>query len=241
MKTVLITGGSSGIGLECVKKFHANKYNVINIDVTPPEIERGVFLQANLLNMDEISDVFSVIAQKFSIDVLVSNAGIHYSAKLEDTSEEAFDRVLSINFKSAFFVLKECIKLMKVRGGKVITIASEQVFIAKPQSAIYGATKAALAQLTKSIAIDYSKYNIIANCICAGTIETPLYWNALKKHSENSGVNIETIHRSENELQPIGRIGSTKDVASLAFYLANEAGNFIQGAMIPIDGGYTAK
>jgi 2-keto-3-deoxy-L-fuconate dehydrogenase len=242
MKTVLITGGSRGIGLGCVELFYKQGYSILNLDIIKPEVDRGLFIQVDLSKVVNIVDAFEKIAKETkTIDVLVSNSGIHYSASIENTSEEEFDRVHDVNFKSAFFVIKEVLKFMKKTGGRIITIGSDQVFIAKPTSAIYGATKSAIGQLTKSIALDYSKYNIIANCICAGTIETPLYWEAIDKHSKNKDIELQKIHEDEGEMQLLGRIGKVEEVASLAFYLANEAGDFLQGAMIPIDGGYTAQ
>jgi len=179
--------------------------------------------------------------------VLVSNAGIHVSATVENTDEVLFDRIISTNLKSTFFVVQSALRLMRARegeredGGRIITIGSDQSFVGKSNSAAYGMTKAAIAQFTKNIVLDYAKQGIVANCVCPGTIATPLYWKAIKKYCQQSGRLLEEVHQEESKLQPAGRVGEASEVASLVFYLANDAGSFIQGANIAIDGGYTAK
>ena len=140
-------------------------------------------------------------------------------------------------------MLKETIKLMKQspNGGRIVTVGSDQSFIAKNNSAVYGLTKAAIAQLTKNIALDYAKDNIIANCVCPGTIETPLYWQAIKNYCQQSGANIDRVHQEEQLLQPAKRLGQSEEVASLIYYLIDQAGSFILGSQIAINGGYTAQ
>ncbi|MCP4476432.1 MAG: SDR family oxidoreductase [Gammaproteobacteria bacterium] len=92
-----------------------------------------------------------------------------------------------------------------------------------------------------SIALDYAKYHIRANCIGAGTIDTPLYRRAINNYSEKSGIPLETIEKEEANEQPVGRVGTPAEVAELAFFLAKDEVDFITGALLPIDGGYTTK
>ena len=241
-KTVIITGGSYGIGASCVNKFISEGYEVINIDLNPSEHGLGTFIQADLSKWSDIERAFDKIRQTHShIDVLVSNAGIHVSATIEQADEALFDQVVNTNLKSCFFVIQKALPLMKEKGGHIITLGSDQSFVGKSSSAIYGLTKAAIAQLTKNIALDYARYGITANCVCPGTVATPLYWKAIQAYSERSGRNLDEIHKEEGRLQPAGRVGEPDEVAELIFFLAEHNKGFIQGASIPIDGGYTAQ
>ncbi|MFZ9036249.1 MAG: SDR family NAD(P)-dependent oxidoreductase [Francisellaceae bacterium] len=242
VKTILLTGGSNGIGRACLKRFVLQRHHVINLDIADPSVEGLDFIKTDLADIEAITMAFDKIKSNYhSIDALVSAAGIHLSATIEDTTAKDYQRVVATNLSSTFFVLQQGIALMKKQGGRIVTIGSDQSFVAKPNSAVYGMTKAAIAQLTKSVAIDYAKYGIVANCVCPGTIETPLYWHAIKKYCEKSAAGIEDVHKEEALMQPIGRIGQPEEVASLINYLVNDAGGFLTGALIPVDGGYTAR
>ena len=240
-KILLITGGSNGIGLASIKRFKAANYYIINFDIMPSDIA-DVDIQVDLSSPDAIQDAFDKLKTQFhTIDALISNAGIHYSGTVESTSIDDYYKVINTNLSSCFFVLKHAVSLMKAHGGRIVTIGSDQSFIGKGNSAAYGLTKAAIAQLTKNIAIDYAQYNISANCVCPGTIDTPLYQKAVKNYCERSGRNEGEVHQEEKETQLNTRIGTPEEVASLIFYLIHEAGDFILGSNILIDGGYCAK
>ena len=243
-KTIVITGGSQGIGRACCQLFSQHYYRVINLDLVATELENVEFIQTDVSDIHAIENSFKKIATKYhSLDGLISNAGIHFSARIENTTEADYFRVLNTNLTSCFFVLKEAIKLMKNKpsGGRIVTVGSDQSFIAKPNSAVYGLTKAAIAQLTKNIALDYAKDNIIANCVCPGTIETPLYWQAIEKYCAKSGADMNEVHLHEQSLLPAQRLGQPEEVASLIYYLIDQAGGFMLGSQIAIDGGYTAQ
>lgn len=244
-KVLLISGGSSGIGEACVLKFLSNGYQVINFDIKDNEIlsqnNEYQYIYTDISSEKSIQDSLVNKVSVNSIDTLIISAGIHLSTNIENTTTDDLLKVVNINLLGAFWLIKHVISYMKEKGGAIITIGSDQYMIAKPNSSAYGMTKAALAQLTKSIALDYAKYNITANCIGAGTIETPLFHNAINKYVEKSGVDIHAVFNEENQLQPIGRIGKSIEIADFAYYLASDSARFITGAYMPIDGGYTTK
>jgi NAD(P)-dependent dehydrogenase (short-subunit alcohol dehydrogenase family) len=120
-------------------------------------------------------------------------------------------------------------------------IASDQAVIGKTHSFAYNMSKHALASMAKTTALDYASYNIRANAICPGTIETPLYHKAIDRYCAKSGADKTAIHAEEAAQQPLGRIGQAEEVASLALYLASDDASFITGSLQMIDGGYTAK
>ena len=239
-KTCIVTGGSSGIGLSVVKLFLANNYRVFNLDMQPSEF--GEFCSCDITNLEQVTKIIDGITQHHNVDTLVSNAGIHFSATIEDTSEEELDNIFSINVKGAYAAMKAVIPNMKQnQSGSIILISSEQALVGKPNSFAYSLTKTALASMAKTTALDYAAFNIRANAVCPGTIETPLYHKAIDNYCEKSGANKEEIHQEEAKLQPLGRLGQPEEVAELVLFLASDKATFITGSLQVIDGGYTTQ
>ena len=238
-KICIVTGGSSGIGLAIVKTFISNGYTVYNLDIVHSDL--GHFIQCDMSNVAQVQQAITQISdQEQQIDELISNAGIHRSANIEDTSEELLDEVFSLNVKGAYAVTKAVLPLMKKQGlGSIIYIASDQAIIGKTNSFAYNLSKHALASMAKTTALDYAKYNIRANAICPGTIETPLYHKAIDKYCNESGANKIEVHAEEAALQPLNRLGQPEEVAEYALFLASEKAPFITGSLQVIDGGYT--
>lgn len=239
-KTCIVTGGSSGIGLSIIKLLLANNYQVFNLDLKPSQF--GIFKACDITNVKAVTQVIKEISDEYSIDVLVSNAGIHFSGTIEDTTEIDLERVFNINVKGAYAAIKSVLPSMKNnKKGSIIIIASDQALIAKQNSFAYNMSKAALASIAKTTALDYASYNIRSNAICPGTIETPLYHKAIDAYCERSGADKSLIHQEEEALQPLGRLGQPEEVAELVLFLASDKSTFITGSLQVIDGGYTAQ
>lgn len=200
-------------------------------------------IRTNVQNHDNIKSAISeIVKERNEIDILILSAGKHLSANVEDTTDEELFDIISVNLCGCFWLIKETIPHMrKCRNGKIITIGSDQCLISKYNSSVYGMTKAALLSLTKSIALDYAKYNITANCIAAGTIDTPLYRKAISASAESSGIPLKETEQAEALQQPVAGVGRPEEVAELAFFLASEKVSFITGSVLPTDGGFTAK
>lgn len=239
-KVCIVTGGSSGIGLSIVNKFIAEGYLVFNLDITSSNV--GEFHQCDITDVKQVEAIINKIAKEHTIDVLVSNAGIHFSANIENTSEEALDKVFNINVKGAYAAVKSVLPNMKAaKNGAIILMSSDQAIIGKRNSFAYNLSKSALASMAKTTALDYAEFNIRANAVCPGTIETPLYHKAIDNYCEKSGADKASIHQEEEALQPLGRLGQPEEVAELVFFLSSENAKFITGSLQVIDGGYTAQ
>ncbi|EAQ66865.1 oxidoreductase, short-chain dehydrogenase/reductase family protein [Marinomonas sp. MED121] len=239
-KTCIVTGGSSGIGLSVVKLFLEHGYQVFNLDLQSSEF--GVFCQCDITNIGQVSQIIDDITKQHNIDALVSNAGIHLSATIENTSEDELDKIFSINVKGAYAAVKAVLPNMKAnQNGAIILISSEQALVGKPNSFAYSLTKTALASMAKTTALDYASFNIRANAVCPGTIETPLYHAAIDNYCNQSGANKKEIHQEEAKLQPLGRLGQPEEVAELVLFLASDKAKFITGSLQVIDGGYTTQ
>ena len=238
-RSLIITGGSSGIGLAVAQRFADQDYRVFNLDISEGPI--GKTLICDVTDHEAVVTCVNEIAEQGSIDVVVSNAGRHMSAAIEETSEQQFTDLFNLNVKGAFSLVKASVAHMKDQGGSIILIGSDQSSVGKPHSCAYNLSKHALASLAKTTALDYAPFNIRANIVCPGTIETPLYSHAVEAYCAQNGVDIAQVHAEEAALQPLGRIGQPSEVAAMVSFLASEDAEFITGAILPIDGGYTAQ
>ena len=120
-------------------------------------------------------------------------------------------------------------------------MGSEQTFTGKASSSVYGMTKGAIGQLTKSTAIDYAPYNIRVNFICPGTIETPLLHRAVKQFVAKTGMAPEEVYKSLDGVQPVGRIGKAEEIAQSVAFLLSDESSFTTGSLFAVDGGYTCQ
>ncbi|GLX83592.1 SDR family NAD(P)-dependent oxidoreductase [Thalassotalea eurytherma] len=239
-KVCIVTGGSSGIGLAIVQRFLEANYLVYNLDMSPSSV--GEFKACDISNVDQVNDIIKAIAQEHTIDALVSNAGIHFSATIEDTTEQDLEKVFNINVKGAYGAIKAVLPNMKAsKQGSIVLMASDQALVGKRNSFAYNLSKSALASMAKTTALDYAAYNIRANAVCPGTIETPLYHKAIDNYCLTSGAEKAQVHLEEEAQQPIGRLGQPEEVAELVFFLCTYKASFITGSLQVIDGGYTAQ
>ncbi len=239
-KVCIITGGSSGIGLSISQLFLQNDYLVYNLDQQASTWGEHRF--CDVTNDQQVRDIINAIAEQHPIDVLISNAGIHFSANIENTSEADLEKIFNINVKGAFSAIKAVLPTMKRQhNGAIILMSSDQALVAKKNSFAYNLSKTALASIAKTTALDYAEFNIRANAVCPGTIETPLYHQAIDSYCLTSGADKNKVHQAEQALQPLGRLGQPEEVAELVLFLASDKAKFITGSLQVIDGGYTVQ
>ncbi|MFT2090541.1 SDR family NAD(P)-dependent oxidoreductase [Paraglaciecola sp. 2405UD69-4] len=244
-KVCIVTGGSYGIGEAICHKFSQHHYLVVNLDIqaNPNQSSNVQWVKCDMSNPEEIKvNIQDILNQYGRVDTLISNAGVHFSGNIEQTSEEDFERVFSLNVKGAITATKAILPTMKQQNsGVILYMASDQALIAKKNSFAYNLSKTALASIAKTTALDYAAFNIRANAICPGTIETPLYHNAIQSYVDKSGADINQVHQEEAALQPLGRLGKASEVAALTYFLASDEAAFITGSLQSIDGGYTTQ
>lgn len=239
-KVAIVTGGSKGIGRAIVERLTKSNYQVFNLDINEAE---GNWLQCDVSDVKQVqSAIEKVIAKTGRVDALISNAGRHLSATIEQTDEATFDSLFALNVKGAYSAIRTVLPVMKAQqSGAIILVASDQAIIAKPNSFAYNLSKHALASLAKTTALDYAKFNIRANAVCPGTVETPLFHNAIDSYCAKSGANKTDVVAEEAALQPLGRLGQPEDVAALVNFLISDEASFITGSLQTIDGGYTTQ
>jgi len=244
-KTVVITGGASGIGLAMVIKFAAEHWRVFFIDTNQVEgekVEKELkekaysvsFLNCNITQSAAVKAVFEAIPGK--IDTLINNAGISHIGKVENTSEEDFDKLFQVNVKGSFLCIQAALpKLKQVGGGSILNMASVAATIGIPDRFAYSMTKGAMLTMTLSIARDYVADGIRCNCISPGRVHTPFVDGFIAK--TYPGQEKEMFEKLAST-QPIGRMGSPEEIAELAYFISSDAGGFITGSNYNIDGGF---
>lgn len=245
-KTIIITGGSSGIGAATAALFGGAGASVYILDkkkLTDVASQSIHYLACDVSNAGQVKSVIHSILQKNpKIDYLFCNAGIHLFANIEESSDEAMQKVFATNLLGTIYCLQQVLPSMKQQGfGSIVLMASDQAFIAKEQCAIYGASKAAIAQLAKSTALDYAVYGIRVNCVCPGTIDTPMYQSVLEQFQQKTGLALSSIQAHVAEKLPLKRVGKPEEVAQLVGFLCSDAASFMTGALVSVDGGYTVQ
>jgi NAD(P)-dependent dehydrogenase (short-subunit alcohol dehydrogenase family) len=246
-KVAVVTGGGSGIGAAIATLFARQQARVVVLDVDAEAARRtadtitagGHVADAMACDVASAAQVTEVVAAVGAahqrIDILVNNAGIAHVGTVEQTTETDLDRLYQVNVKGVFLCTRAVVPIMLAQGGGVIlNIASIASLVGVPDRFAYSMTKGAVLTMTMSIAVDYVKRNIRCNCICPARIHTPF----VDRYVANNyaGREAEAL-RALADYQPIGRMGTPEEVASLALYLCSDEASFVTGQAYPIDGG----
>jgi NAD(P)-dependent dehydrogenase (short-subunit alcohol dehydrogenase family) len=242
-KIAIITGASSGIGQATKIKLREKGALVYNLDLFNDEPNDEFYIHCDVRDFDNVKQSVDQIFNKHQkIDLLFANAGIHIVGNIEETKIDDFENVISVNLKSVFYTLKAVLPYMRnQRKGSIVLMGSDQSIIGKGKSAVYGLTKGAIGQLTKSTAIDYAEHNIRVNCICPGTIETPLLHNAVDGFIKMTNLEKDAILETLKKAQPINRIAQPYEIANVVCFLLSDEASFMTGSLCSVDGGYTCQ
>lgn len=244
-KIALVTGASKGIGRSIALTLANAGADIVATARTEEELKelvseikelgrRAEYIVADLSNTKEAIDMANEALRIFGrVDILVNNAGVSFPQSALEVTEEAWDNTMNINLKSLFFITQVVGKnMIEKRRGKIINISSQAGLVGIEDHSAYCASKAGIILLTKVLAIEWGKYGINVNAVAPTVILTPMGEKAWA----------DPIKRAKMlEQIPIGRFGYPEDVAGLVLFLASEASNLITGAVIPVDGGYTAR
>jgi 2-keto-3-deoxy-L-fuconate dehydrogenase len=243
-KTVVITGGGSGIGRAISILFakQGAKVNILELDQIAAEdtvrniVCYGGDAKAFACNITNQAQVIEVLQEIGKVDILVNNAGIAHVGNLENTSEEDFNRIFEVNVKGAYNCLFVTVPMMKVQGGGVIlNMASVAATVGIKDRFAYSMSKGAILTMTLSVAKDYLTDNIRCNCISPARVHTPFVDGFIEKNYPN---NKAEMFEKLSSTQPIGRMGKPEEVAHLALYLCSNEAGFVTGCDYPIDGGF---
>lgn len=248
-RVAIVTGGNSGIGRAISEILAREKARVVigarNAEAGGQTVEAiqkkggtAVFVRTDVQDSSQVKRlVEEAVARYGTVDIVCHSAGTELVKLLVDTTEEEWDMVMNTNVKGAYLVSKYALPYMIAkRKGVIINISSQLGFVGFERFSAYCASKGAIIQLTKAMALEYAKYGIRVNCVCPGAIDTPMVERELT-HFEDP---VETRRKIITD-HPIGRIGRPEEVAEAVLFLASERSSFIIGESLIVDGGYVIK
>jgi NAD(P)-dependent dehydrogenase (short-subunit alcohol dehydrogenase family) len=246
-KTALITGASSGIGRAIARKFHEEGAELLLMDITEQVVEGGEpthkildvpFFQGDVSKEADVERAVRLAASSTGrLDIVVNDAVVRAGKPLTETSLEEWNRVMAVNVTGVFLVCRAAVRRMLTQEirhearGRIVNISSQHGMIAAPGDCSYGVSKSAIVYMTRQIAADYGKDNIICNAVAPGKILTGKGGRAVEPRW------IDYSHRRT----PLPRLGRPEDVASAALFLASDEASFITGENLMVDGGWMAS
>lgn len=232
-RVAFVTGHRGGIGSQIARLLEAQGCRVVGLDTPEVDLADVESLEARATQL---------IAAHGAPRILVNCAGTTLLGSIPDTSLADLQRVMAVNFTAPFLLMKAVLPgMVEMGGGAVVNIASDQALIGKPLSAAYGASKGALAQLTRSAAIDFGRHNVRVNCIAPGSTDTAMLRDVMESSRQfrslfppppGVGFRLDSV--------PMARLAQPSEIAMAAVFLASDAASFITGAVLPVDGGVTA-
>lgn len=247
-KVAFITGGAQGIGRATALLFAQQGAKVAVLDKDSAnasgvvaEIKAAggtaMAIACDISRQDEVIAAFADARKMFgALHILVNNAGVTLTRPFVQTTAAEIDFLVDVNLKGTIFASQAAIPFMiEAGGGAIIHDASNAGLVGRPWQPVYGATKAGIISLTKSMALSLAKDKVRVNCICPGSIDTPMLRSALA-----SSGNFEENWQKTEMVIPLGRIGAAEDIANATLFLASDEARYITGIALPVDGGRTA-
>jgi 3-hydroxybutyrate dehydrogenase len=256
-KNSLVTGSTSGIGLGIARRLAECGANVmVNglgdrdlVDAAVRAVDDAgpgqvVFSPANMIQPVEIAAMVEDAVDSFgSIDILVNNAGIQFVSPIQDFPPEKWDDIIAINMSSSFHTIRAATPHMIAAGwGRIINISSLHALVASPYKAAYVTAKHGVAGLTKVVALELAQKNITVNSVAPGYVETPLVTGQIADTARARGITEEEVVRDVMlAAQPTKKFVQIDEIAELVLYLCSDAAASMTGAILPVDGGWSAQ
>ena len=246
-KTVVITGAASGIGRETAKRCADEGARVIVTDVDVEGGEETVeiiddiggeaeFAELDVTDSERFHDVVDTVAEEYGIDVMVNNAGTgHPGGSLEELDDEVRDFVIDINIKGVWNGCSAALPHMKEQGsGAIVNVGSLASILGLPKQAAYSTTKAAVLNMTRTIAAEAGPYGVRANAVCPGFTETQMLDEYLEKQGDP-----DEAQKAMAEQYPLKRLGKPDEIADAILFLASDESSFVTGHGLVVDGGFS--
>lgn len=247
-KTAIITGGASGIGFATAQLFAEEGAQVVIADINVEQGKlaehkinsaggRAVFVACDVTRAQDCQRAVRVAVETFGkLDILFNNAGIIRRADVIGTREEEWDRVMAVNVKSIFLMSKYAIpEIVKQGGGAIVNTGSGWGIKGGRNAVSYCASKGAVVNMTRAMAIDHGSQNIRVNCVCPGDTDTPMLRNEAQQLGQ-----VEDEFLAEAKERPLNRYAQPIEIAQAVLYLASDAASYVTGAVLVVDGGGTA-
>jgi NAD(P)-dependent dehydrogenase (short-subunit alcohol dehydrogenase family) len=244
-RVALVTGGNRGIGLAAVRLLaeEGAKVMILARDQAKGESEAGSipnarFVRGDVTKADDCQRAIEETIQNFGgLDVLVNCAGIIYRNRtVEATTEEEWDATFDVNVKGTFLMCKYAMPALRERKGCIVNLSSYVGLVGFRGTSAYAASKAAIVNLTRSMALDHAREGVRVNAVCPGSVDTEMIHAAWEMYGD-----VEKARRLWAEKHPMGRIARPEEVARAILFLAGDEASFITGTALAVDGGLTAE
>lgn len=248
-KVAIVTGAASGIGRATAVAFGREGASVVIVDIdeklgeeAATEIQNqggeAIAHPIDIANESAVKKMmYEVINRWDHLDILVNNAGIYYQGDVSKTSLETWNKVMGVNLTGAFLCTKYAVEAMlKGDSGAIINVASEAGLVGIKGQVVYNVSKGGLIALTRSCAVDFAARGVRVNCVCPGTTATPLVHAAVNQAPDPGAA-----RRALEQVRPLNRLGTPEEIASAILYLASDEAGYATGAILSVDGGYTAQ
>jgi NAD(P)-dependent dehydrogenase (short-subunit alcohol dehydrogenase family) len=248
-QAAIVTGAGSGIGAATAMRFSEEGAKVVVVDIDGAAGEKtislikknggeGVAVNADVSKEKDAKQIADTAISAFGkIDILVNNAAIFIFKGLDATVDE-WQRSISVNIIGTALCSKYVVESMKKHGkGAIVNLGSISAVTAQPEYTAYSATKAAVVQMTRNMALDFAPFNIRVNCVCPGAILTP----TLERYAEQKGMTMPEVLAAWAPAHLLNRLGEPREIANAILFLASEEASFITGATLMVDGGFTVR
>jgi 2-keto-3-deoxy-L-fuconate dehydrogenase len=240
-KTALVTAAGQGIGRATAEAFAREGARVIATDINEAQLASLAGCSVRRLDVTDAAAITALAAEIGNIDILFNCAGYVDSGTILDCDEKSWDFSFDLNVRAMYHMMRAFLPGMLAKGGgSIINMASVAGSIkGAPNRFVYGATKAAVIGMTKSVAADFVAKNVRCNAICPGTIESPSLRDRIAAQARGSGQDPDAVEAQYVARQPVGRLGKPEEIAALAVYLASDESAFTTGTAQVIDGGWS--
>lgn len=248
-RVAIVTGAGSGIGQASAIRLAQEGAKVICVDIDGGAAQRcaqeitsaggiAMSITCDIAVSKECNEVVKTTVSEYgAVDILVNNAGVNLPGVFHEVSDETIMRTLSVNVMGAMYLSRAVIPhMLKNSRGSIINMSSVNGLVSEPFLSVYSASKGAMVMLTRGIALDYAQSGIRCNAICPGWVDTPINY----AHAALLG-GIEHVYKNIASFQPIGRPGTSMEIAHLVLFLASDESSFMTGSVVSADGGMTAQ
>ncbi|MEM7777186.1 MAG: SDR family oxidoreductase [Pseudomonadota bacterium] len=240
-KRALCTASGAGIGRATALAFAAEGAHVIATDINADslaDLKTHGIAETRVLDVRNAEMIRDCVGSAGQIDILFNGAGFVHHGTILDCSEDDWDFSFELNVKSMHRTISACLPGMLAQGGgTIVNIASVAGPKGIPNRYVYGASKAAVIGLTKSVARDFIRDGIRCNAICPGTVQSPSLDQRIANQAKSEGRPVEDVRQAFIDRQPLGRVGTAEEIAALAVYLAADESAYVTGVAVDIDGG----